>query len=198
MFWWKSTGSTVFSNHWLPGWTKNNSAVLCQDITSLCFWDAKPALNLGNLLMCWSTSSVSSWFIMEFPDDLSGTVWELRDSEVSIESRAEGFWDWRGLIDALGSMSDDVPFRQGVSITFIKRKRKFCCFIQYVLAAFALLELAWLPLTLTPTSCTPMWFLSAGLPSLPDSSPDSSSFSLWATDWAVLTMFFSSSGYGVG
>lgn len=23
---------------------------------------------------CWSTSNVSSWFIMEFPDDLSGTV----------------------------------------------------------------------------------------------------------------------------
>ena len=47
--------------------------------------------------------------------------------------------------------------------------------------------------TFTPTSCTPMWFLS-----FPDSSLVSSSFSLWATDWAVFTMFFSSSGYGVG
>lgn len=35
-----------------------------------------------------------------------------------------------------------------------------------------------LKLTFTPTSCTPMWFLSIGLESFPDSSLDSSSFSL--------------------
>lgn len=66
-----------------------------------------------------STSSVSSWFIIEFPDDLRGTLWELKDSEVSFESCADGFWE-HVLIEALGSTSDDVPLEQGASITFTK------------------------------------------------------------------------------
>lgn len=66
-----------------------------------------------------STSSVSSWFIIEFPDDLRGTLWELKDSEVSFESCADGFWE-HVLTDALGSTSDDVPLGQGASITFTK------------------------------------------------------------------------------
>lgn len=69
---------------------------------------------------------MSSWFITAFPDDLSGTVWELRDSEVSRHSREGGLWDWRALIDALGSASDDVPFMQGASITFTEQKENFC------------------------------------------------------------------------
>lgn len=62
---------------------------------------------------------MSSWFIIEFPDDLRGTLWELKDSEVSFESCADGFWE-HILIEALGSTSDDVPLGQGVSITFTK------------------------------------------------------------------------------
>lgn len=63
-----------------------------------------------------STSSVSSWFIIEPCDDLRGMFWELMMSDVSLDSVVEVFWGQ--VEDTGGSESDVTPLGQGASITF--------------------------------------------------------------------------------
>lgn len=65
------------------------------------------------------TSSVSSWFIIKPSEDLRGIFWELRDSEVSLASVAEGLCAYV-LEDTRGSVSDSTPLGHGASITCAK------------------------------------------------------------------------------
>lgn len=59
---------------------------------------------------------MSSWFIIEPPEVLSGTFWELKDSDVSFDSGAEEF-SACVLLETWGSTSDATPFAQGASMT---------------------------------------------------------------------------------
>lgn len=59
---------------------------------------------------------------MELPEDLSGTFWELYDSELSFDSDPDGFGE-NVMVDNCDFASDDVPLGQGASITCEEKER---------------------------------------------------------------------------